>query len=370
MPCSILNAVPADAAPNAAAFLRACPRGAYTALTVIGGQLVRMRRGNGGKSTAELALLRPYSQPHSFTTQIPHWQWHTERLASSLVELATSDPSALPAFTAWHGGGPEAASPLPLASHLSNVALPSLAAAVRGEAADAPSGADIGAILLLTDAAMPQPSSGFAIEPPLDVRAYAWALPPASERSRPGPATVVGPPRTNPSIKDSAWAAARAGLEAALPPGAADGILTSACDGGGGGALLEGLVTNLFVVQRGGPPGAAFTLRTAAPADGALDGIVRRMVLDLAQSEDGLAVDEAPPDPAQAGEWTEAFLTSAVRGVQPLTALVGPGRGGERGGGAVAWQTGFDPVPGPVTLRIMARLGAALAEHATRLPRE
>jgi len=303
-------------------------------------------------------------------TQIPHWQWHTERLASSLAELATSDPAALPAFAAWHGGGPEVASPLPLASHLSNAALPSLAAAVRGAGGGGGGsrGSDVGVVILVTDAAAPSPCPH--MEPPLDVRAYAWALPPAPDRARPAAAVVVGPPRSRPAVKDSAWAVDRLDLEAALQPGAADGILASP---DGRGRLVEGLVTNLFVVQRGGtscgsdPP--LPLLLTAAPADGALDGIVRRVVLDLARADGGIAVVEAPPDPAHAGAWTEAFLTNAVRGVQPLTALAGPPRGGERGAGVPAWQVGFEPVPGPVTVRLMARLGRAMAEHATRLPK-
>ena len=276
----------------------------------------------------------------------------------------------MPAFAAWHAGGPEAASPLPLASLLSNTTLPSLAAAVREVAAsgEAQPGGDVGVVLLLTGVAGAG-SGGTPEEPPLDVRAYAWALPPAAERAHPGAAAVVGPARSHPSIKDSAWAAGREGLEASLPPGAADGILTSSPDGGG--VLLEGLVTNLFVVQRGSSGGgtATHTLRTAAPADGALDGVLRRVVLALASTETGLAVEEAPPDPAQVGEWTEAFLCNAVRGIQPLSALVGPARGGERGAGAPAWLAGFDPVPGPVTAALMARLGGALAEHATRVPR-
>jgi branched-subunit amino acid aminotransferase/4-amino-4-deoxychorismate lyase len=156
----------------------------------------------------------------------------------------------------------------------------------------------------------------------------------------------------------------------------ADGLLT-----GAGGVLLEGLVTNLFIVQRGGSGRggaddgpAALTLRTAAPSDGALDGVLRRVVLYLAAAQPGLVtIDERPPDPAERAAWSEAFLTNAVRGVQPVTAVVG-GPGGEGGGGGgggaeAAWRVDFDAVPGHVTAVLAAGVEAALAEHATRLPR-
>jgi branched-subunit amino acid aminotransferase/4-amino-4-deoxychorismate lyase len=367
--------LPPDATPpSAAAWLRdpRTPRGAYTAMTVLRGELVRFFFFIA--LVCARPLLRPAPPLHLHRpsktrsssrarTQIPHWQWHTERLASSLVDLAAAHPDAFPAFTAWHAGGPEARSPLPLASHLSNEALPPLAAAVR--AAGAEPGADVGAVLLLTDAGE---ASSSTLEPPLDVQAFAWALPPPGARAAPGRAVVAGPLRAIPAAKDSAWAAQREGLEAGLPPGVADGLLTAEC-----GALVEGLVTNLFVVQargggEGGGPAPPFTLRTASPADGALDGVARRVVLALAAAQPGLvAVDERPPDPAERGAWAEAFLTNAVRGVQPLTGLAGPSR--EDGGGGPAWSVEFGAVPGPVTAALAGGFWPALAEHATRLPR-
>ena len=63
---------------------------------------------------------------------------------------------------------------------------------------------------------------------------------------------VLGPPRQLPEAKDSAWVTTRAPLERAKPPGVSEALLATAR-----GALVEGLVTNLFVVVRGDPGGAS-----------------------------------------------------------------------------------------------------------------
>ena len=56
-------------------------------------------------------------------------------------------------------------------------------------------------------------------------------------------AYVVGPPRPLAAIKDTNWVVDRKPLAAALPAGAAEGLLQAA-----DGSLLEGLVTNLFII--------------------------------------------------------------------------------------------------------------------------
>ena len=55
---------------------------------------------------------------------------------------------------------------------------------------------------------------------------------------------VVGPPRPLAAIKDTNWVADRKPIAAQVPAHAIEGLLQTA-DGG----LLEGLVTNLFVIR-------------------------------------------------------------------------------------------------------------------------
>jgi hypothetical protein len=57
-------------------------------------------------------------------------------------------------------------------------------------------------------------------------------------------AHVVGPGRSLAAVKDTNWVLDRKPLAARLPPGSADGLLHTAQ-----GCLLEGLVTNLFVLR-------------------------------------------------------------------------------------------------------------------------
>ena len=55
---------------------------------------------------------------------------------------------------------------------------------------------------------------------------------------------VGGPPRSDAVIKDTNWVVDRKPLAARLPPDCAEAILHSES-----GCLLEGLVTNLFIVR-------------------------------------------------------------------------------------------------------------------------
>lgn len=55
---------------------------------------------------------------------------------------------------------------------------------------------------------------------------------------------MVGPPRSQADVKDTTWVTARKPLARKVPEDAAEGLLQD-----GAGCLLEGLVTNLFVVR-------------------------------------------------------------------------------------------------------------------------
>lgn len=57
-------------------------------------------------------------------------------------------------------------------------------------------------------------------------------------------AVVVGPGRFQPGIKDTNWVTNRQSMAAKVPSGASEGLLQDT-----EGCLLEGLVTNFFVVR-------------------------------------------------------------------------------------------------------------------------
>lgn len=100
------------------------------------------------------------------------------------------------------------------------------------------------------------------------------------------------------------------------------------------GELAEGAATNLFFVRRG-------RLCTPEVACGALPGVARGRVLELARSAAGkdagvVSVEAGRYGPEALVEADEAFLTNALMGVMPLVAVDGRPVGDGR--------------PGPVTL--------------------
>ncbi len=97
------------------------------------------------------------------------------------------------------------------------------------------------------------------------------------------------------------------------------------------GCIAEGASSNIFVVVKG-------EVWTPPPAVGILDGITRAKVLDLCR-ENAVAVVERRFSPDDLRGADEAFITSATRGVLPVT------RVDEKPVGA--------GVPGPVTRRLM-----------------
>jgi branched-chain amino acid aminotransferase len=101
---------------------------------------------------------------------------------------------------------------------------------------------------------------------------------------------------------------------------------------GGDGSVAEGSTSNVFVVIGG-------EVRTPPPEVGILDGITRAKVIDLCRAA-GIPFAERRLSPDELRGADEAFLTSATRGVLPITTI------DERPVGAGA--------PGPVTRRLMA----------------
>ncbi len=90
------------------------------------------------------------------------------------------------------------------------------------------------------------------------------------------------------------------------------------------GVLAEGCTSNLFLVRDGG-------LSTPPVEDGALPGITRSAVLELARGE-GIAAREESLSKDDLWAADEVFLTGAVMGVMPLVSVdgakVGDGRPG------------------------------------------
>src|SRR4051794_21105875 len=98
------------------------------------------------------------------------------------------------------------------------------------------------------------------------------------------------------------------------------------------GSVAEGSTSNVFAVVGG-------VVWTPPPDVGILDGITRGKVMQLASGA-GVAVVERRIQPDELRGADEAFLTSATRGVLPITTIDGRPVGGG--------------VPGPVTRRLMA----------------
>jgi branched-chain amino acid aminotransferase len=106
------------------------------------------------------------------------------------------------------------------------------------------------------------------------------------------------------------------------------------------GYVAEGSTSNIFLVADG-------QLRTPALDDGLLAGITRRRVLELALEAD-LPCVEAHVVANDLRDASELFLTSSLRGILPATRLDGRPVGAG--------------VPGPITLELMRRYDAFLAE--------
>ena len=98
------------------------------------------------------------------------------------------------------------------------------------------------------------------------------------------------------------------------------------------GSVAEGASSNVFAVVRG-------EVWTPQPEVGILDGITRAKVMDLGRGA-GVRIVERRVQPDELRAADEAFLTSATRGVLPVTVI-----DGQRVG------TG---VPGPITRQLMA----------------
>lgn len=134
--------------------------------------------------------------------------------------------------------------------------------------------------------------------------------------------------RDEPGAKDARFIARASAAYAGLPEDVHEGLLL-----GPGRQILEGLSSNVFAVLDG-------VLRTAG--SGVLPGITRGAVLEVARQL--VEVEEQPVTLDDLPRVSEMFLTSASRGVLPVSAV------GDRAIGA--------QVPGPLTQEIAQRFDA------------
>ena len=164
-------------------------------------------------------------------------------------------------------------------------------------------------------------------------RLYAFAVPfvwiADPEKQERGLDAVIGrvqriqPEAVDPTVKNYHWLDLVAGLYEAYDRGGETAILTDSEDN-----VVEGPGFNVFAVKDG---------NISTPSRGALEGITRRTVIELA-SERGmpLRARAVPADEVRAAD--EVFVTSTAGGIMPVTKVDGAPVG--------------DGAPGPFTLRL------------------
>lgn len=127
-----------------------------------------------------------------------------------------------------------------------------------------------------------------------------------------------GTPRKQAFAKNTAWVHQRRNLERTRGENVSETILLS--DTGEGSCtpenltLLEGLVTNFFVLMSDG------SLWTASEHDQILNGSVRKIVLEAARNR-GMTIRERAPCVKDRHMFAGAFITNAVRVISPISQL-------------------------------------------------
>jgi len=118
----------------------------------------------------------------------------------------------------------------------------------------------------------------------------------------------IPPEAVDPTIKNYHWLDLTAGLLEAYQRGGETGALVDP-----DGNLVEGAGFNIFAV---------FGRTVVTPKRGALEGITRRTIIELARNC-GLQVDLCPLPAVQARAANELFITSTAGGIMPVTRIDG-----------------------------------------------
>ena len=118
----------------------------------------------------------------------------------------------------------------------------------------------------------------------------------------------IPPASVDPTAKNYHWNDMTMGLLAALDAGGDSVLLTD-----GAGNVVEGPGFNVFAVQHG---------RLVTPERGVLEGITRRTVIEIAQSQ-GIPVELRALAAGELRTADEAFLSTSGGGVLPVTRVDG-----------------------------------------------
>jgi len=116
----------------------------------------------------------------------------------------------------------------------------------------------------------------------------------------------IPPASIDPTIKNYHWLDMVKGQFEAYERGGENAVLVDA-----EGNLIEGPGFNLFVVKN---------KQLTTPAKGALEGITRQTVIDIA-TEHGYRIEQGTLSARQALEADEVFITSTAGGVMPVTRI-------------------------------------------------
>ncbi|CAI0442878.1 unnamed protein product [Linum tenue] len=132
---------------------------------------------------------------------------------------------------------------------------------------------------------------------------------------------VVGRGRSVAEAKYSDWVRLRKPLERLRPTSVTELLLSN-----DGDHLLEGCLTNFFVVRRREGKGVGenpYEVQTAPISDGVLPGIIRQLVLEVCLSK-GISVQEVAPSWSGRDFWQEAFVTNSLRIIRPVERIQFP----------------------------------------------
>ena len=116
---------------------------------------------------------------------------------------------------------------------------------------------------------------------------------------------ILGAPRKVPVAKEIGWVSERRYLQDMASKEFGEILLCKE-----NGELLEGLVTNIFVVRKETRDGKEDTVVQTAPVSaGVVWGTARKHVLEIC-SDSCIQLDESCPVPSDRDKWTEAFVTN------------------------------------------------------------
>ncbi|MCO5549083.1 hypothetical protein L7F22_002549 [Adiantum nelumboides] len=186
----------------------------------------------------------------------------------------------------------------------------------------------------------------------------------------------MGLGRILPNAKHTDWIRTRQALEKSRPKDVTEVILSN-----DGDLLLEGMITNFFVVVSHMVSAEAelsvnqdqnfkgLMLQTA-PLKGVLPGVVRKLVLEICD-EHGIPCEESPPSWRHRELWKEAFTTNSVRLIQPVGHIQSPvhwdGTNEPQYQQEESWEHSTLKAPGSLTKFIQSQLQGRAAMYSTSI---